>query len=366
MGGACHDAAVADERLLTISTYSRAVGIPASALRHYSAHGLLVPADVDPSTGYRYYAPDQIDDGVLVHRLRLAEAPLPAMREVLAAPGSERAALIDGLLSAHTSRSTHRLETLRGLRDELGGTPVATLRLRGTALSAALRQVLPAAASAEPDLAGVVWALGPTGLELSATDRYWLAHRHLPAAASLSSARLITTISAAEDLAERSARTGLLEVVITGRTLVVRREDGTTLLEAPSADRAVPDLARLVTSQPAARATVGLPRLELAAFTAGRRTVEADGAVTLRLELDGDGARLIPVEEPGDVLVGWASTSGAEAPSSVLLQARLLRAAAVCCAGEEVILDLVDGETPVRVHSPVQDAMTCLVMPMRP
>lgn len=369
MGEPWHDAAVADQRLLTISTYSRAVGIPASALRHYSARGLLIPADVDPITGYRYYGPDQIDDGVLVQRLRSAEAPLESMKAVLGATSAARPALIDDLLSVHTSRSSRRGESLRGLRDELAGAPIASLRLRGTALSGALRQIMPAAASAEPDLAGVVWALGPTGLELSATDRYWLAHRLLPAAGVPSPARLITTMASAQELAELSARSGVLEVAITGTTLVVRREDRTVLLEAPSADRAVPDLARIVTTQPAAQAAVGFPRQELEAFLADRRpgrTRGADGVVRLHLELDGDVARLLLVDGPGALLEGWASVSGEGAPGRVLLQARLLGAAVASCAGDEIVLDLVDGETPVRVHSPIQDTMTCLVMPMRP
>ncbi|HEY9354348.1 MAG TPA: MerR family DNA-binding transcriptional regulator, partial [Nocardioides sp.] len=46
-----------DEPLLTIGAFARAVGLTASALRHYDECGLLVPAEVDSGTGYRYYTP---------------------------------------------------------------------------------------------------------------------------------------------------------------------------------------------------------------------------------------------------------------------------------------------------------------------
>lgn len=39
-------------------------------LRHYDEHAVLVPAEVDPATGYRSYAPTQIQDAVRVRTLR--------------------------------------------------------------------------------------------------------------------------------------------------------------------------------------------------------------------------------------------------------------------------------------------------------
>ncbi|GAP80427.1 hypothetical protein Y09_3285 [Brachybacterium sp. SW0106-09] len=48
------------------------------------------------------------------------------------------------------------------------------------------------------------------------------------------------------------------------------------------------------------------------------------------------------------------------------MQSALLASAVSICQGPEILLGLVDESTPVRVQSPLQDAMTCLVMPMRP
>ena len=51
--------------LLTIGAFARAAGLTPKALRLYARLGLLVPAAVDPESGYRYYAPGQL------HRARL-------------------------------------------------------------------------------------------------------------------------------------------------------------------------------------------------------------------------------------------------------------------------------------------------------
>ncbi|WP_137294596.1 MerR family transcriptional regulator [Nocardioides dongxiaopingii] len=70
------------ERLMTIGDVARASGLSAKALRLYDDSGLLVPVDVDPVTGYRRYAVDQLDRARLVARLRLAGVPLARIRVV--------------------------------------------------------------------------------------------------------------------------------------------------------------------------------------------------------------------------------------------------------------------------------------------
>lgn len=43
--------------LVPIGRFSRLCGLTVKALRHYDEIGLLKPARVDGSTGYRYYSP---------------------------------------------------------------------------------------------------------------------------------------------------------------------------------------------------------------------------------------------------------------------------------------------------------------------
>ena len=80
-------------------------------LRHYHEVGLLEPARVDPATGYRYYAPEQVPTAQVVRRLRELDMPIADVRAVLASAPTDRNALISGhlerlenQLAAHASR----------------------------------------------------------------------------------------------------------------------------------------------------------------------------------------------------------------------------------------------------------------------
>lgn len=64
-----HAVAVHHATMLTVGAFSRASGLPVSALRYYDAAGVLRPAHVDPVTGYRWYTPDQVGRAGLVARI---------------------------------------------------------------------------------------------------------------------------------------------------------------------------------------------------------------------------------------------------------------------------------------------------------
>lgn len=55
---------------LSIGAFSRASSISVRTLRDYHKLGLLVPASIDPSTGYRAYTVDQLADALAIVRLR--------------------------------------------------------------------------------------------------------------------------------------------------------------------------------------------------------------------------------------------------------------------------------------------------------
>jgi DNA polymerase-3 subunit beta len=174
---------VPSEKLLTISTFARAVGVPASALRHYAAHQVLEPADVDPVSGYRYYAPSQIEDGLVVAQMRAAHVPIQTMRTVLHDAPSGAASALEDLLAEHSDHARDRRVELGRLRRRFlaGPTsqPPASAILSGPQLSRALRDVLAATSHAEGSVAGVTWEIAAGDIELAATDRYWLVHRVL-------------------------------------------------------------------------------------------------------------------------------------------------------------------------------------------
>ncbi|HET9899371.1 MAG TPA: MerR family transcriptional regulator [Streptosporangiaceae bacterium] len=73
-----------------IGEMARVSGLSVSALRFYDRAGVLVPARVDPVSGYRWYDPGQLEESRLLARLRRAAMPLADIRLALAGWSSAR------------------------------------------------------------------------------------------------------------------------------------------------------------------------------------------------------------------------------------------------------------------------------------
>ncbi|MEU0601925.1 MerR family transcriptional regulator [Streptomyces sp. NPDC006393] len=73
-----------DTDMLTIGAFAKACRLSPKALRLYDELDLLRPARVDPDTGYRYYAPAQLEQARLVAWLRRLGMPLAGIRQVCA------------------------------------------------------------------------------------------------------------------------------------------------------------------------------------------------------------------------------------------------------------------------------------------
>jgi len=107
---------VAGDALLRIGDFSRASSLSVKSLRAYHETGLLVPADVDPRTGYRSYSVAQLTDAAIIRRLRLLDVPLEAIREVLDARDP---AVTRKILDEHGSVLEARLAGMQRAIDEL-------------------------------------------------------------------------------------------------------------------------------------------------------------------------------------------------------------------------------------------------------
>jgi len=98
---------------MPIGEFSERSGLSAKRLRSYATAGLLVPAAVDASSGYRYYAPGQLRDAQLIDALRAAGVPLAEISSLLRDPSAaqleEWAELID-------IDASQRQEALRAAR----------------------------------------------------------------------------------------------------------------------------------------------------------------------------------------------------------------------------------------------------------
>jgi serine/threonine protein phosphatase PrpC len=76
--------------LMTIGEFSDRSGISAKRLRTYAAEGLLAPAAVDPSSGYRYYSPGQLADAQLIEALRQGGVALAEIRAFICHPSRDQ------------------------------------------------------------------------------------------------------------------------------------------------------------------------------------------------------------------------------------------------------------------------------------
>lgn len=72
--------------LMAIGEFALATGLSVKALRFYDDRGLLVPADVDPHSGYRSYAPGQLRTATQLRVLRTAGLSLEDVKAALAEP----------------------------------------------------------------------------------------------------------------------------------------------------------------------------------------------------------------------------------------------------------------------------------------
>lgn len=79
----------AGSKLLSIGRFSQMTRLSIKGLRLYAEKGLLEPASIDESNGYRYYHSSQAGRAEAIRGLRAAEMPLEPIRLVLdAGPGT--------------------------------------------------------------------------------------------------------------------------------------------------------------------------------------------------------------------------------------------------------------------------------------
>lgn len=118
--------------MLSIGDFSRMTYLSVKALRHYHDVGVLEPAQIDPSTGYRFYLPSQVGVAQMIRRLRDLGMPLDEVRTIVAAPDVDArdAALVAHLrrMEAQLAETQQTVASLRTLLQEPGDTLAVTTR----------------------------------------------------------------------------------------------------------------------------------------------------------------------------------------------------------------------------------------------
>jgi DNA-binding transcriptional MerR regulator len=102
--------------LMPIGRFARLTGLSVKALRHYDELGLLRPAAVDETTGYRSYSTAQVERAETIRLLRRLELPLDEIATLIAAddPARVRQVLLD-----HQRRTAIRRSELKGILQRL-------------------------------------------------------------------------------------------------------------------------------------------------------------------------------------------------------------------------------------------------------
>ncbi|MFF4256715.1 MerR family transcriptional regulator [Streptomyces sp. NPDC001663] len=109
---------------LTIGEFSRITHLSIRMLRRYHEQDLLVPVEVDPATGYRYYAPAQVRPALTIRRFRELDLPLADLRRFLEAESAGKGE------AGHDAAQQVVAAHLRRLEDRLGRTQRAVQVLR--------------------------------------------------------------------------------------------------------------------------------------------------------------------------------------------------------------------------------------------
>ncbi|TQL68764.1 DNA-binding transcriptional MerR regulator [Nocardioides albertanoniae] len=343
-----------DEPLLTIGAFARAVGLTASALRHYDECGLLVPAEVDSGTGYRYYTPELAERARLIVGMREAGVPIETMRVVLDSPAGEARDALAGFLEVQSARSARAEEAVRGVLAAVDAGPAARpalVELAGPVLAAAIRQVRHAAES-DPasELASVLIDVGgdAAGVDVVATNRYWMAVRTLAAAAEGDGGRAVLSLPDAAALADRLDAITTAELRIADGTLTLAGQDLGRDTTYPAHRLVLAGLEPTVTHAVLARADL----------IAG---LDAAGYAEVDLFL-GDQTRLRSPHTAEQSDVRGVVTGP---PMRLRLGTALFGRALATCLGGEVQLAVTAPDRPVVVTSPYQPGFTALVMPVR-
>jgi DNA polymerase III subunit beta len=333
---------------LTISEFARLVGLAPSALRFYDDCGVLPPASVDETNGYRYYAPSQERRARLLRDLREIDLPLAEVRVALDA---DPAALADAV-RAHLRTVEAKTAAARAAADHLltqltADRTVAVLG--GPELASALRQVAPAAAASEelPVLECLLIELSPDEVTFVATDRYRLSMRTVaPAEFSGAAAQVLVPASELSGLSRWVAAGELVRLEVGQGTAVLVRDGEARDLTVVAGDYPAYQVILEGLTPPACRVVVD--RAALRAALEGREVVAFD-INSGELRIDGD-VKLDAIGS-GSTRIGFTAS--------------LLVAALDASVGPDVLLEIRASDRPVVVRSADQGTFTTLVMPVR-
>ncbi|WP_328747483.1 MerR family transcriptional regulator [Streptomyces sp. NBC_00285] len=350
----------------SIGETARDSGLGVSALRFYDRAGVLVPAWVDPVSGYRWYEQGQLEEARLLARLRRGGMPLADIRLVLASWSGADTDLIRKLLTAHLSRleqglSDARIEfsALRALLDhrENSVTSLRTATVRLSIAAPALAAALDAvrfAVSTDPELpmlGGVLFDVEGESLHVVATDRYRMAVARAEAAGyDGSRVQVIVPTPLVDAMRALSDSGGPVRLSVDGDRVTLEAGDGQAAGQC--LDHDFPDYRRLLPVAGGRRALVEVAAFRAALETGPVRAGEA-GAHDLSVLRVQDGSTVI------------LCADGDDDPDRVAVNREFLLDALAAGAGDRLLLELGAPTVPVVIRRPDDEGTFSMLMPVR-
>ncbi|WP_416964131.1 MerR family transcriptional regulator [Streptomyces sp. Agncl-13] len=356
----------------SIGEMARDSGLSVSALRFYDGAGVLVPAWVDPVSGYRWYGPEQLDEARLLARLRRAGMALADIRLVLAGWSSQDTDLVRKLLQAHLRRlelglSDARIEfsMVRALLEHREN-PMAlprtdtTVRLAVSApeLAAALDAVR-FAVSTDPELpmlGGVLFDIEGETLHVVATDRYRMAVAQAGATGHGGPRVQVIVPSPLAD-AMRALLSDDASVQLTVDGDRVALEAGDRQAAGQCLDHDFPDYRRLVRLPAGRRALVDVPAFRAAVETGSVRVSEVR-------EQDGASCDLSVLKVTGDGTVRVCE-DGDDSQGDIAVNREFLLDALAAGARDRLILEFGAATAPLAIRRTDAEGTFSMLMPVR-
>ncbi|MFF4431037.1 MerR family transcriptional regulator [Streptomyces sp. NPDC001513] len=356
----------------SIGEMARDSGLSVSTLRFYDGAGVLVPAWVDPVSGYRWYGPGQLEEAGLLARLRRAGMPLADIRLVLAGWSGADTDLVRKLLEAHLRRLEQGLSdargafsTVRALLDRREKDPMTvprTTTVRPAVSAPELAAALDAvrfAAGTDPDLpmlGGVLFDIEGDVLRVVATDRYRMAVARA-ATTGYGGPRVQAVVPSPLVDAMRALLTGdaPVRLAVDGDRVTLEAADRQTA--GRCVDHEFPDYRRLVRLPAGRRALVDVAAFREAVETGPVRASEAPGQ-------DGGACDLsvLKVTADGGVAV---CEDGDDDPDRVAVNRDFLLHALAAGARDQLVLELGAPTAPLVIRRTDTEDTYSLLMPVR-
>ncbi len=359
--------------MMNIGEFARRTGLSISAIRFYGDRGLLEPIDIDPSSGYRSYAVDQVEPARMIADLRRMNMPLVDIERVLESSDIEqrsvvlehverletavdRAHDIAHSLGAQPTRQETPMTTTTTSTTSTTSTTTMTATLDARSLGQALEQVLPAAgrSASQPHLMCVLIESKDGSVRFVATDSHRLSIRDVVPSGTPTDSRAVVAADTVREWGAALSHSVDVALATDGRSVTVTGDE--IALSAAIVPVTFPDYEPiLVTSQDRFGATAIAVRHDLvAAFD----SFDASGAVLL--STSGEGLTL----QRRDVRIDVAASC--EGPDvHVALDPRYVADALSVAVGVEAVIEIADALRPVILRSADDGTYTSLLMPVK-